>query len=65
MIQITVFMRSGLEELTLDGNPLSRVDGYRSTVVGRMSSLKHLDLGRVGESDRSRGGTGETARREG
>ena len=44
-----------LVELSLDGNPLSESDptSYRCKIVAGMSGLKHLDLKRITESERT------------
>ena len=44
-----------LVELSLDGNPLSESDptSYRNKIVAGMAGLKHLDLKRITESERT------------
>jgi hypothetical protein len=44
-----------LIELSLDGNPLSEADptSYRNKVVGGMAGLRHLDLKRITDAERT------------
>lgn len=44
-----------LIELSLDGNPLSESDpvAYRNKIIGGMASLRHLDLKRITDAERT------------